>query len=240
MTAERILLFDVETNGLDPDAGARAVEIGHVLWSVRHRAAIETFSSVMRAPHNDCEAVNGIPAELVKSVGLSVADDAWELSRYAAKQADAVFAHHAIFDRRFAPDLHDVWVCTIEDFEWPRGAGGSQSLVQLALAHGVGVVSAHRAITDCLTLMLMLERLPDAPERIDAAIARAKRPKATFVSLAPFEEKDVVKAHGFAWHDANDPRYPKKWVRYMAIEDAAKLPFRVRQVEDAGQGVLVT
>lgn len=51
------------------------------------------------------------------------------------------------------------------------------------------------------------------------------RAKALFVALVPFERKDEAKAAGFQWDAAR-----RQWLRTMAIEDAAALPFRTQQV----------
>lgn len=106
---------------------------------------------------------------------------------------------------------------------WPK-VGGGESLVVTDLAHGVAVTSAHRAIHDCLLLARLFEAVTDIDERLAIALARSRQPKARFVSLAPFAQKEVVKEHGFKWDGA-----AKEWWRVMPIQDAANLPFRTRQ-----------
>ncbi|MFA9271558.1 MAG: hypothetical protein ACEQSX_12515 [Baekduiaceae bacterium] len=159
-----LLLLDVETGGLDP-ATDHLLEVGLVLWSVPHRSTIATASWLVRAPANKAEHVNGIrPALLAEG-----REREWVVGRAQAwaEHADAVAAHNAEFDRAWLPDLGKPWICTCFDVEWPGRAlaGGierererpGQSLVALCLAHGVGVASAHRAITDCLLIASLLE-----------------------------------------------------------------------------------
>lgn len=225
---KRVLILDCETSGLDREKD-RVLEVGCILWDVEHRSIVEVHSRLLPAQENPAEPVNGIPTALLRTmqdVGT------WEGLASIANEADAICAHQADFDRAFCENLiaeHDtgaakVWICTREDMTWPK-TGTGESLIATALAHGVAVTSAHRAIHDCLLLARLFEAVPDIGERLDAAYAHAKLPKVRLVSLAPFEEKDIVKAHGFKW---DQPR--KEWWRVMATEDAKGLPFRTREV----------
>jgi DNA polymerase-3 subunit epsilon len=99
--------------------------------------------------------------------------------------------------------------------------------VSIALAHGVAVTSAHRAINDCLLLARLLERVDeDVDDLLHLALQRASRPKAEFIARTAYKDKDLVKAAGFHWNGT-------VWSRYMAVEDAEKLPFDVVTVEKA-------
>lgn len=213
-----VLILDVETNGLDPEQHD-VVEAGCILYNVKHASMLEVYSSVLAAEHNEAAEINGIPEPT-----LRLATDAplvWEAVSAIAEDAVAYVAHNATFDRSFCsthvPDK--PWICTIEDFEWPKQSP-SKTLVATALAHGVGVVSAHRAITDCLTMALCFDRIADIKERMSKALKHAKLPKATMVAKVRYEDRQIAKDHGFRW----DPD-AKKWKRTMAVEDAKKLPF---------------
>jgi DNA polymerase-3 subunit epsilon len=221
-----VLLLDVEATTLEPKTGS-LIEVGAVLWSVEFRSIIECFSGVMHAAENPAEHVNGIPAGLVSLCTPGFLGPVRRVDEMA-EVADAIVAHKADFDRSWIePCGFDVvnstpWICTIEDFVWPKPSA-SKSLTALALAHGVAVVSAHRAIHDVLLLARCFEVIPDIGERLEAALAHAQLPKAEMISLAPFEQKDVVKEAGFHWDSER-----KVWHRTMAIEDAKKLPFATR------------
>lgn len=224
-----VLILDLETTGLDPEHHS-VIEVGYVLWSAKARTLIEAYSTLLPAAEDGSgsEKVNGIPRDFV-AVESEVGDPevAWALVDAAAGRADVIVAHSAKFDRGFVEALPrqfenlltHPWVCTIEDFIWPIECS-ARNLVQLALCHGVGVLAAHRAVDDCLTLARMFDRLPDVDERLVHAYKRACRPKAEFISLAPWEQKDIVKAHGFHWNGT-------VWHRYMAVADTAALPFGV-------------
>lgn len=228
-----VLIIDSETTGLDSKKDV-VIEVGAVLWSVKHRTMIECFSAVLNAEKNPAENVNGIPPAMLAERDP---DDTtcWVKVAEMACEAGAFVAHGAQFDKDWCGleiAEHDTgaakaWVCTIEDFVWPKPTP-SRSLVSIALAHGVGVVAAHRAINDCLTLVRLFEALPDVDARISAAMKHAQLPRARVVARAPFEQKDIVKAHGFHW----DPQR-REWWRVMAKEDMKELPFAAVAMEDA-------
>jgi DNA polymerase III subunit epsilon len=217
---KNILIFDTETTGIDPKKD-KAIELGAVLWNIEHRSIVECYSCLANADENAAEVANCIPVGMLRDAqNISVALE--QLKRLAG-MADAVVAHNCAFDRAFvAIDL--PWICTIEDIIWPRPSV-SKSLTNLALAHGVAVVSAHRAIHDCLLLARCFESIPDIGDRLFMALDHSTLPKAEVHSLAPFEQKDLVKEHGFHW----DPMR-RIWHRTMAVADAKKLPFSTRVV----------
>jgi DNA polymerase-3 subunit epsilon len=238
---KNVLIFDLETTGLDRDKD-EVIELGYVLWSVEHRTIIECYSALLPAESNAAEPFNLIPSSLLRQLGaygsqdnaippaaLSLGADpeiAWEIIANAARQSDCVVAHSAPFDRAFAeaaaaPEnlLKLPWVCTLEDMVWPIQSA-YRNLVSIALAHGVAVTSAHRAINDCLLLARLFERIDDIDDRLHLAMQRAARPKARFIARTSYEDKDKAKAAGFHWNG-------RVWHRTMAVEDAARLPFEV-------------
>jgi DNA polymerase III subunit epsilon len=223
---ETILILDTETTGTDDNA--TAIEVACILYSVAYAAPIRSFASLIRASSNPAEPVNRIPAALLTSAPEPA--QVWERVRAMAFHADAIVAHNADFDRRFAgPEMnpHKPWICSMDDLQWPQ-AGTGNSLVALALAHGVGVASAHRAMADCDLLARLFTRVAEMGTDLGAMLARGLRPKATYQALVSYESNHLAKSAGFRW-DAGK----RMWARKMAIEDAAALPFKVREIVDA-------
>lgn len=223
---DRCLIIDTETTDISPDTGT-LIEVGAILYSVRHKGIIAIQSTLKEAAANPAERVNGIsPALLTEAAQLPPSMPAVFMEMY--KLADVVVAHNADFDRQwFKSSFHTKeWVCTCYDFAWPMGDVG-MSLTSLALAHGIGVNMAHRAVNDCLLIAELFTRC-GAGNNLQAMFAHAMRPKATFISLAPFEQKDLVKSWGFKWCPER-----KQWERRMAIADAVELPFRTIEKKDA-------
>lgn len=221
-----ILILDTETSSLDPKTG-HLLEVATALWSVEHRSLVKARSWILRAASNEAEAVNGIPTKLVaehKHAADGIATEAWVFGW--AEESDAIVAH-GDFDRKwFGSEIQSrAWIDSCDDIEWPR-ASTSRSLVALALAHGVGVSHAHRALSDVMTLVQLFERAAEMTD-VDAMLTRAARPKRTYRAVVPRERKDEAKSRGFRW----DPDRGI-WHRRIAVEDVAAKdwPFKLEEV----------
>lgn len=214
-----VCIVDTETTGLDPSNDV-LLEVAAAVWSVEHRAMVSCASWLVDTGtrENPAEAINGIPAGIL-ALGVPVAQMERELSVMLGA-SDAVLAHNAAFDRAwFSPPMQAArpWICTCDDVEWPRPS--SRSLVAIALAHGVGVVHAHRALSDVMTLVRLLERAAELTD-VHALLQRGLRPKAKFKAVVSYERREEAKLAGFRW-DASS----RGWYRTMAYEDVAALPF---------------
>lgn len=230
MTVERVVLLDTETSGKGDDAVA--IEVACILYSVPHAEPIRSFGSLIRAESNPAFAINKIPEALLAEA--QTAHDVWCEVGYLVDQADAIVAHNAPFDQDFVPDLvwsGTPWICSMSDLAWPCATRPGEGLVSLALAHGLGVAHAHRAMADCDLLARLLTRVAEMGHDLQAFLQRGLRPKATFQALVPMSRNEEIKAAGFKWFPET-----KRWLRTMAIEDAATLPFDTRQVERGAAG----
>lgn len=218
-------LLDTECTGLDPKKD-RVIEVAVTLFDVKFAQPVMSFAALIQGEaKNEAELINKIPAGMLPEAwpGARV----WAATRQILEPAQIVIAHHAEFDQKFCPDLGKPWVCSEEDISWPDSQKGGRagSLASLALSLGLGVASAHRAAVDVDTIARIFTRLVERGHNLEAMLIHAMRPKGMFHSLAAFEAKDTVKAAGFRWDPDN-----KIWWRRMAIEDAAKLPFKTRMV----------
>ena len=97
----------------------------------------------------------------------------------------------------------------------------------LAVAYGVPVWAAHRALTDCIYLAQVFERCDD----LEALLAGALEPRALYRALVPYAERHQAKAAGFRW---NDP-VPGAWTRRLSEREVRDLPFAVEMVESQPQ-----
>ncbi len=223
-------IIDVETTSLDSSTG-HVIEVALGLFSIEHGALIRARSWLCAAPAEAVTAtehVHGIPPALVAARGVPFEEVAKQIHAITTKEIDVLAAHQADFDRAWFPLFVQnavPWICTLEDIKWPHRST-SRALTAIALAHGVGVVRAHRAMDDVLTLAALFDRAAELGEDLEAMLAHAMRPKARFaVADTTFDEARNVlaKEHGFRWEKPN-------WIRAMAIADTASLPFAVRQV----------
>lgn len=222
-----ILILDTETSSLDDSAVC--IEVAAALFSVPHASVVRSVSSLIRAEANPARDVNRIPDALLALAPPASA--VWPVVQRFAEHADAIVAHKAEFDRRFVPAAATAgrpWICTMDDVQFPRGASGD-SLVKLALAHDLGVATAHRAAADVDLLARLLTRVREMGHELGPLLERGLRPKAKFVvAERGYDPKrnELAKAAGFKFVPTT-----KDWIRSMAIEDAAKLPFETRRVD---------
>jgi DNA polymerase III subunit epsilon len=224
----RALIIDTETNGLEDTA--EVIEVGAILYSVENQCVLQEMSTLLPAATNAAEPINRIKVQALDEImSTRSVSFALELLFVMSKAADVYVAHNAEFDSkkmfgdtRFLPLASLPWLCTMSDFKWPLATREQGSLINIALDHGIGVASAHRALTDCRLIASLFDRMADLQGMFEVAM----RPKGLFQAIVPFERKDEAKAAGFKWNGAD-----KTWTRQMAIEDAAALGFPVRQLQ---------
>lgn len=222
-----ILLLDTETTGTDEQAVC--IEVAVALYSVEHASITRSYSSLIQHGASEAEHVNRIPVVLLASA--PAAPIVWTgVARFAA-QADAIVAYGAEFDRRFVPAeaaQGRPFICAMGDLQYPR-SDKRMTLTALALAHDVGVASAHRAFADVDLLARLFTRAKEMGCDLEAMLARGLRPKGRFiVAERGFDaaRNALAKEHDFAFdYDS------KEWSRTMAIEDAEALPFRVERAD---------
>lgn len=216
-------LLDTETQGLDPSVHA-VIEVGVCLYDLELGCPIESYASLIRADGNDAEKHNRIPSAALEYAQHPI--EVWRRVSSLVSQADIIAAHRAEFDRLFVPESIRVlrpWVCTKTDFDWP-GVGRGDHLVHLALAYGLGVSSAHRALTDVDHMARILTRVHELGHSLPSLFERAARPKKRFVALVSYEMRQVAKDAGFLWDEKR-----REWYRAMPEQDVEALSFRVVQ-----------
>jgi DNA polymerase III subunit epsilon len=224
-----LLILDTETTALRPEDG-QCIEVGAILFSVPQRALLSQVSFLLPASSNPAVHVNGI------APAVTQLPQPWQASLHCFEAllaaADAVLAHNAAFDRQWfgiapLPPVAQPWICSMEDIRWPaeRHLRPSPSVRDLALAYGVPVWAAHRALTDCLYLAQVLERCSD----LEQLLAGALEPRRLFRACLSYNERQQAKQAGFRW---NDP-VRGAWSRRLSEREAAALPFAVQPLEVA-------
>ena len=218
-----LLILDTETTALTPAEG-QCIEVGAILFHVAQRAVLAQVSFLLPASSNPAAHVNGIAAAITQLAQPWQAGLQCFVAMLAA--ADAVLAHNAAFDRQWfghshLPAISQPWICSMEDIRWPaeRHLRASPSVRDLALAYGVPVWAAHRALTDCIYLAQVLERCAD----LEQLLAAAMEPRRLFRACLSYNERQQAKEAGFRW---NDP-VPGAWTRRLSEREAAALPFAV-------------
>jgi len=176
-----LIVLDTETSDLDPDKGAKLLEIAWIELNDTGQGWIQVGSgeyyiehplSIVINPH--AQAVHHIRADmLTKEKGA--------LSRYevirtllAHIQTDTIFvAHNAEFDARFLPEINRPWICTFRSAKhvWPGAPGYSNQVLRYSLNLKPDLPNGrfpHQALYDVSVttsiLLKMLERF--SPEQL--------------------------------------------------------------------------
>ena len=220
---QRLLILDTETTGLSPDRH-QCIEVGGILFDVASRSVLAQLSFLLPCERNPAQPVNGIAAEVTR-IDQPV-ETALRLFEDLVASADAVVAHNAAFDRQWfgiggLPAIERPWICSMEDIRWPeeRRLRATPSVRDLALAYGVPVWAAHRALTDCIYLAQVFERCTD----LEMLLQHALEPRLLYRAVLAYSERHLAKAAGFRW---NQP-LPGAWSRRLSAREAAGLGFEV-------------
>ncbi len=173
---ENILIIDTETTGLSPEKGAKLIEIAVVLFNVKHRSILQSYSTLLPCNENPVENINHIKADVTLSnFYLGLMDVTIRMMAY---DAQVCVAHYAEFDKRFIATLPDTvrqiildkpWICTKANFTWPVSLSRLR-LEDICKAMGVPYINAHRALADCLLLAQCFEKVEDLEDRLSRCV----------------------------------------------------------------------
>lgn len=229
---QRLLILDTETTGLDPERD-HCIEVGAVLFHVSSRAVLSQLSLLLPCQSNAAEAINGIDA------AVSRLEQPWQAGllyfQELVASADVIVAHNAAFDRAWfgrgpLPAIDKPWLCSMDDLRWPseRRLKATPSVRDLALAYGIPVWAAHRALTDCIYLAQVFERCED----LNSLLLAGLEPRRLYRAELPYDQRHRAREAGFRW---NDP-VAKAWSRRLSEREARELDFSVRPVEPDAAG----
>ena len=231
MRLNPVLILDTETTALDPKEG-HCIEVAVSLYDTEAGGVLESYSSLIRAEENPAVHVNRITPSLLRMA--PPAQEVWARIRELGEKVDLVLAHNASFDRAWAVEPQNKrWICTMHDLAWSckPDLDARMSLVQLLLAHGLGVSHAHRAAVDVESITRLLDRVEETRcmtgISILSLLAGALAPRSRLIALVNFAEKEKPKAKGFSWNAET-----KEWCKSVPSEKVeevvSSLGFKVR------------
>ena len=224
---ENILILDTETTGLDNE-NDDCLEVGSILFNVKSRSVLAQQSFLLPVEINNAEKINNIPAEITRLP--QPFSEAIKYFESLVRVSNVIVAHNAEFDKKWfglkkLPQIEKPWICSMDDITWPadRQLKTRPSVRDLALAYGVPVWNAHRALTDCIYLAEVFIRCSE----LEKLLIRALEPKVLLRAEISYEDRYLAKKAGFRWNDA----IKGAWSRKMSRRDKEKLDFPVHEVD---------
>ena len=224
---ENILILDTETTGLDNE-NDDCLEVGSILFNVKSRSVLAQQSFLLPVEINNAEKINNIPPEITRLP--QPLSEAIKYFQSLVRVSNVIVAHNAEFDKKWfglkkLPQIEKPWICSMDDITWPadRQLKTRPSVRDLALAYGVPVWNAHRALTDCIYLAEVFIRCSE----LEKLLIRALEPKVLLRAEISYEDRSLAKNAGFRWNDA----IKGAWSRKMSRRDKEKLDFPVHEVD---------
>ncbi len=227
MPPEKLLILDTETTGLDSDSDD-CLEVGAILFDVHSQSVLSQISFLIPVESNSAESINKIPAEITRLP--QPWNEGLRCFEAMVDSSSVILAHNAAFDSKWfgkepLPQIQKPWICSMEDISWPSNLQlrSRPSVRDLALAYGIPVWSAHRALTDCIYLAEVLKKC----QELDILLVHALEPRKLMRAQVSYEERHLAKNAGFRW---NDP-VKGAWTRRISERQAAELKFPVDMVD---------
>ena len=210
MAAERGIVLDLETTGLDPAVDS-IIEIGLVEFVLTDKLPLITnIYGALEEPKQplsvEIASLTGLSNEVL--VGQKID---WQLVKSLLEGASIIIAHNADFDSRFLmrrPELVDVslhWGCSARHIDWDAKGFKSRKLTYLAADHGFVNPFPHRAVFDCATTFKLI-----APHINELASNSFQKDYRVIAVNAPFDVKDLLKSRGYFWDGSQ-----RVWIRNL-------------------------
>lgn len=220
----RVLGFDVETTGLDPQKD-RIIEVGAVLWDVEQKVPLKTISDIVKQEgavvSEEITKITGITPAMVDEFGVEPLNMVAVLNNAVAMGVDYIVAHNGEnFDKPFlmneldrlgiGPDvsLRKIpWIDTRSDIPFEKEPE-SRRLKHLALDLGFINPFPHRAVFDVLTMLKVLSHYD-----ITKIVEYQKVPWITVRAVVSYDDRQKAKDLRYQWEKAGDKTFPKCWVK---------------------------
>jgi len=243
-----LLGLDLECSSLDPKTG-KILEVGYCLkrtgeprpWLLKSEFIYAQSWGRDFIP-DEARLINGISPDHCIRFGRPLAAVAQEIDAIIkTHKVDYLVAHNANFDIPYymhhVQDLScDCWenfkatpvIDTMIHVPYPKNIK-TRSLSHLAAEHKFLNPFPHSALSDVLTMLLVLENYD-----IDEVAKIAREPSAVYRAFVDFADRERAKALGFRWSELEGKTYEKCWIKRLRdseVEDhVARLGFPIKKI----------
>jgi len=207
-----ILGLDFESDHFDPET-TKATELGLVLWDTAISQPVEIYSSLIKEVGREplsqkITDITGITDAMIDAYGKSPFEIIDNFLKMYAK-ADYVLAHNGNnFDRplmrnflvRYLSDEYKKlltpkhWLDSLTDIDYPDTCS-HKNMTYLQGFYKVVNPFSHRAITDVLTMLTIVDKNFDWQEIVEISHSPTMR----FIAQVDYHNRDVAKDAGFKW-----------------------------------------
>ncbi len=241
----KLLGIDIETgNSFDEKERGPIMptEVGAVLWDTDYNAPVQVYSSLVldkeetRNVSPEAKLYTGISTGMLQEHGISaklVQDDLLAL----AQKADFLVAHNARqaempwlnewfkYPRSTGPFGIGRWIDTMTDVEYPENCV-ARSLIYLNGFHGFCNPFPHRAVTDVLSMFMVLNKYP-----LERVIQVARSPLIKYQACVGIQDKDLARNARFQWNP--DAKVWHKDIKRIFIDEGkVKFPFKIKELQN--------
>jgi len=195
---------DFETTGLSP-VDNRIIEVGCVLWDTERATPVQFYHDFVDPEEPISQEISGITnitQDMINDYSVRQEMAVLKTCDFLSR-ADFVLAHNAPFDREFLQESchrlaiappKKVWINSVTDVPYPEKIA-TRKLTHLAAEHGFVNPFAHRALTDVLTMLRLVDKY-----NWQEIAALAAEPNVVIKAEGGYAIKDLAKASGFYYN----------------------------------------
>ena len=167
-----LIVLDTETSDLDPDKGAKLLELAWIelshtgqRWEQTNSNDfyIEHAASITINPH--AQAVHHIKADMLsKEKGAISRYEVVRTLLTCVREDTILVAHNAEFDAKFIPEISRPWICTFRSAKhvWPSAPGYSNQVLRYWLKLQPDLPNGkypHQALYDVSVTVSILQKM---------------------------------------------------------------------------------
>ena len=155
-----------------------------------------------------------------------------ELFNTIKSNIDYCISYNADYDKPLLEQwLGDCkWLCAMKQIKIPYHSDRTRSLLNLAVYHDVPIVSAHRALDDCLILARLFDVLGNIDDLVTDAVKRSNSHRKTVIAKVSYDYREKAKDKGF-WFNKETRQWYKETTEYDLEKLLATLDFEY-EVQD--------